>query len=138
MPATKKRSSSGGSPAAPAAAAAAAAADKSPAKRAKPAAPSDVEVDMGAADVVIVSSKACQAFGKRATELSRLIKEAKPGAKVVVDERKKESSKPDVGSFVVQVKGGDRVVELLHLARPFPKLKALDIPAVAKEVVEKL
>ena len=132
MPATKKRSASA-SPAKPAAAA-------SPAKRSKSdaAAAAAATPDAPDADVLIISSKACQAFGKRATELSRLIREAKPGTKVVVDERKKESSKPDVGSFVVQLRGGAKVVELLHLARPFPKLKALDIPAVAKQVCEKL
>ena len=95
---------------------------------------------MGDEDVLIVSSKACQAFAKRHVELDKLIKQAKGGAglKVKVDVHKKISSGPDVGAFAVLVKGGKVVLDLGPMPRPFNKLKALDIPELANKVAAEL
>jgi len=62
---------------------------------------------------------------------------AKPGAKVEIDEQKKEGSNPDRGSFVV-VAGGKTIVELRGMARPFGKMKDLDMDEVAKKVIAAL
>jgi hypothetical protein len=84
--------------------------------------------------VVIVSSKACQAFAKRATGLSAAIKAAKPSASVTIDEQKPEGRNPDRGSFVVSV-GGKEVVACRGMPRPFTAMKALDMDKVAKDVI---
>ena len=81
--------------------------------------------DSGAkGDVHIISSKACQAFAKRHTELEALIKKAKPTIKITIDVQPKLGSKPDKGSFVVEV-GDKKIVELVALARPFQKVRLL-------------
>ena len=88
-------------------------------------------------DVFITSSRACQAFAKRDEELSRLVKATgkRAGKEVTVyaHRDKKISSHPDVGSFVVYVKGRPHV-RLEKLARPFAKLKELDLEEVAEQV----
>jgi len=90
-----------------------------------------------AAGVSIVSSKACQAFAKRADGLKAAVAAARPGAKIVIDEQKKEGSNPDRGSFVV-VAGGKTIVELRGMARPFTAMKALDMEDVAAKVIAAL
>ena len=87
--------------------------------------------------VHITSSKACQAFAKRANAIKAAVSAARPGAKVEIDEQKKEGSNPDRGSFVVQ-SGGKTIVELRGMARPFTAMKALDIDEVAKKVIAAL
>ena len=58
------------------------------------------------------------------------MKAALPSVKVVVNEEK-----PRKGAFVVAV-NGDTVLSLLDMPRPFPKLKALDMDEVAKDVLK--
>ena len=84
--------------------------------------------------VHIISSKVCQAFAKRANGLAAAVKAAKSGAAVAIDEQKAEGRNPDRGSFVVTV-AGKEVVALRGLPRPFTAMKALDMDAVAKQVV---
>ena len=45
------------------------------------------------------------------------------------------AEKPRKGAFVISV-NGTPVVELLNLARPFPKLKALDMDSVVADVMK--
>ena len=52
-------------------------------------------------------------------------------ATVLIDEEK-----PGKGNFVVRVNGGEPVLELLAMKRPFPALKALDMDAVAENVLQ--
>jgi len=66
---------------------------------------------LSSADVVITSSKACQAFKTRANGLHAAIKKVKPSASVVIVEEKKLGSNPDRGSFVINVKGA-KMIEL--------------------------
>lgn len=109
----------------------AAAPKTAPTPKAAPAAPKAAGASAG---VTIVSSKACQAFAKRANGLAAAIKAAKPGALVTIDEQKKEGSNPDRGSFIVAV-GGKEVVTCKSMPRPFASMKALDMDAVAKQVI---
>ena len=53
-------------------------------------------------------------------------------AKVVIN-----GEKPRKGAFVIKV-NDKTVLELLDLKRPFPKLKALDMDAVAADVIAAL
>jgi len=121
--------------AAKAPAAAKSAAKKAPAAKAAAKAPTpSAQPSAGGGAVAIVSNKVCQAFAKRATGLSAAIKAAKPGAAVTIDEQKPEGRNPDRGSFVVTV-GGKEVVACRGMARPFTAMKALDMDAVAKQVI---
>jgi hypothetical protein len=43
--------------------------------------------------------------------------------------------KPGRGNFVVRVNGGEPIIELKALKRPFPSLKALDMDEVSKRVL---
>lgn len=47
------------------------------------------------------------------------------------------AEKPSKGDFIVTVNGA-KVVELLAMPRPFGKLKALDMEAVARDVKARL
>ena len=85
----------------------------------------------------IISSKACQAFAKRAKGLADAIKAARPGIKVMIDERPKEGKNPDRGSFVVSV-GSKEVVACRGMPRPFNAMKALDMDDVASQVLQLL
>uniref|UniRef100_A0A7S0M605 Selenoprotein H n=1 Tax=Cryptomonas curvata TaxID=233186 RepID=A0A7S0M605_9CRYP len=87
--------------------------------------------------VKITSSKACQAFAKRHVELEKLVLKAKPDAKITIDIQPKLGSKPDKGSFIVEVKG-KKIVDLVAMPRPFDKLKALSMETVAADVVKEL
>lgn len=91
----------------------------------------------GDADVLIVSNKVCNAFKTRAEGLRKAILAAKPAAKVVVDEQKALGRNPDKGTFSVAVKGVT-VKACVAMARPFTAMKALDMAALATEVIGKL
>lgn len=53
------------------------------------------------------------------------------GYNIVINE-----SKPRKGSFVVTVKGEETpIIELLDMARPFKKLRELDIDAILAEFI---
>ena len=110
-----------------------------PASAAAPAAPAPAAAapDAAAADVLIVSSKACQAFKTRAEGLRKAILAAKPAATVVIDEQKPLGRNPDRGTFSVAVKGAT-VKACTAMPRPFAAMKALDMDALAKEVIAKL
>jgi hypothetical protein len=95
--------------------------------------PKQAKSAAAAAGVHITSSKACQAFARTANNLSALIRKESPGVSITVDEQKKLGSKPDKGSFVVEA-NGTKVVEMVALARPFTRMKELDLQAVAKKV----
>ncbi|KAG2425656.1 hypothetical protein HXX76_013500 [Chlamydomonas incerta] len=69
----------------------------------------------------------------RATKLEKLIKEGAPGTSVSVN-----PDKPRKGCFEVRGPGGKTFVSLLDMPRPFTKLKALDVEALAEEVVAAL
>lgn len=43
---------------------------------------------------------------------------------------------PGKGNFIIRVNGGEPIVELLEMKRPFPALKALDMEDVIAKVVE--
>jgi len=104
-----------------------------------------------AAGVLITSSKACQAFKRTTNALEKAIRKRKPDVSIEVDEQKKLSSKPDKGSFVVEV-NGKKLVELgaffaiagahwlthhdaaVAIPRPFTKMKELDLDKLAGEV----
>ena len=106
---------------------------KKVAKKAAPPAASKPTASKGGA-VHILSSKACQAFEKRATQVSAAIKAANPSASVTIDARPKEGKNPDKGSFVISVAGRE-VVALRGMPRPFTAMKALDMDAVAVQVL---
>ena len=91
----------------------------------------------GDADVLIVSNKVCNAFKTRAEGLRKAILAAKPAAKVVVDEQKALGRNPDKGTFSVAVRGVT-VKACVAMARPFTAMKALDMAALATEVIGKL
>ena len=87
--------------------------------------------------IQITSSKACQAFAKRANQVKDIVSKARPGASITIDEQKKEGTNPDRGSFVITV-GGKTVVELRSMPRPFTAMKALDMEKVAADVINLL
>jgi hypothetical protein len=126
---------------APAAAKPAAKAPKAPkAPKAAPAvaeAPAAAAAAAGDADVLIVSNKVCNAFKTRAEGLRKAVLAAKPAAKVVIDEQKALGRNPDKGTFSVAVRGVT-VKACVAMARPFPAMKALDMAALAAEVIAKL
>lgn len=100
----------------------------------KAAAPAAAAPPKAGGGVHIISNKVCQAFAKRASGLAAAVKAAKPGAAVTIDEQKAEGRNPDRGSFVVTV-AGKEVCALRGMPRPFTAMKALDMDAVAKQVV---
>ena len=51
----------------------------------------------------------------------KLILKAKPDATITIDVQPKLGSKPDKGSFIVEVKG-KKIVNLVAIARPFEKV----------------
>ena len=87
--------------------------------------------------IQITSSKACQAFAKRANQVKDIVSKARPGASITIDEQKKEGTNPDRGSFIITV-GGKVVVELKSMPRPFTAMKALDMEKVAQDVINLL
>lgn len=111
-------------------------APKAAAPKAAPAA-SAVSAPTSGSGVQITSSKACQAFAKRANQVKDIVSKARPGASITIDEQKKEGSNPDRGSFVITV-GGKKVVELRSMPRPFTAMKALDMEKVANDVIKLL
>ena len=58
------------------------------------------------------------------------MKKAVPSAKVTIN-----PEKPRKGCFEVKV-GGETIISLLDMPRPFAKLKALDMDEVAADVVK--
>jgi len=94
------------------------------------------KVSSGSA-IQITSSKACQAFAKRANQVKDIVSKARPGASITIDEQKKEGTNPDRGSFIISV-GGKVVVELKSMPRPFTAMKALDMEKVAQDVINLL
>jgi hypothetical protein len=113
-------------------------APKAAAPKAAPApAASAVSAPTSGSGVQITSSKACQAFAKRANQVKDIVSKARPGASITIDEQKKEGSNPDRGSFVITV-GGKKVVELRSMPRPFTAMKALDMEKVANDVIKLL
>ncbi len=102
---------------------------------AAPAAPATAPAPAGAADVLITSSKVCQAFAKRADAIAAAVKAAK--FTVAVDTQPALGRNPDRGTFAV-VARGKTLVELKAMPRPFTAMKALDIDALAKSVVAAL
>jgi len=46
--------------------------------------------------------------------------------------------KPGKGNFVVRINGGEPIIELKALKRPFPALKALDMDEVSQQVLSAL
>ncbi len=77
----------------------------------------------------------CNAFKTRAEQIEKAVKAA--GKTCVIDHAKAEGRNPDRGSFVV-VAAGKTIVELRGMARPFPKMKELDMAEVAKKVLAAL
>ncbi len=113
-----------------------AAAKKAP----KTAAPAAAPVPAAAASssgVHITSSKVCNAFKTRAEGLAAEVKKAKPGVSVTVDHQPALGRNPDKGSFIV-VANGKTLVSCVAMPRPFTTMKALDMAAVAKQVIESL
>ena len=85
----------------------------------------------------IVSNKVCQAFKTRAEGLKKAVLAAKPSAKVEIDEQKALKRSPDTGTFSVTVKG-IVLASCVAMPRPFTAMKALDMDALAKQVIAKL
>ena len=136
-PAAKAKPAASKAKPATAKAKAAPASDAAPAAGAGAASAAPASASAGAADVVITSSKACNAFKVRADAVEKGIKAAKPTATVVINTEKKLGSNPDKGSFVVAV-GDTKIVELIAMPRPFQKMKALDMDDVVRQVLAKL
>ena len=111
----------------------AAAAKAKPAAKPASAAPEAAASGAGSG-VVIVSNKVCNAFKTRAEGLRKAILAAKPSASVTVDEQKALGRAPDRGTFAVTV-AGKSLVELPAMPRPFTAMKALDMDALAKQVI---
>ena len=103
--------------------------------KAVPAALPSTSAAGSAADVVITSSKVCQAFAKRADAIAAAVKAAKHT--VVVDAQPALGRNPDRGSFILVVRG-KTLVDLKAMPRPFTAMKALDIDAVSKSVLAAL
>ncbi len=51
-----------------------------------------------------------------------MIKASKPDTKIFIDIQPKLGTKPDRGSFIVEVKG-EKIVDLVAMPRPFDKVK---------------
>ncbi|GLC55987.1 hypothetical protein PLESTB_001052200 [Pleodorina starrii] len=68
-----------------------------------------------------------------ATKLEKLLKEALPGTDVSIN-----PEKPRKGCFEVRGPDGKVFVSLLDMPRPFTKLKALDVEALATEIADAL
>ena len=84
------------------------------------------------------------AFKTRAAKLAKLVLAAEKDTKVLINDdsflvevNKKGAKKPRTGCFEVKANGA-AVLSLTGLKRPFPKLKALDIEALADKVVAAL
>ena len=104
-----------------------------PAASVAPSAPST-----GAAGgVQITSSKVCNAFKTRAEGLAAEVKKAKPGVTVTIDHQPALGRNPDKGSFIVTA-NGKTLVSCVAMPRPFTTMKALDMAAVAKQVIAAL
>ncbi len=111
---------------------------KSKPKKAKAQQPAaESEVASSESDVHITGSKACQAFAKHAARLKDAICAKRPTTSVTIVHEKKLSSNPDKGSFIVKA-NGKTLVELVAMARPFNKMKELDLEQVAVDVVAAL
>ncbi|KAK9904996.1 hypothetical protein WJX75_007389 [Coccomyxa subellipsoidea] len=77
-------------------------------------------------------SKSNHLVSCRATKLEKALKEAVPGSVVVIN-----PEKPRKGCFEVRDADGTKTyVSLLDMPRPFTKLKALDIEALAQEIAD--
>ena len=74
--------------------------------------------------------KSWGAFKTRAARAEKVLKAA--GFSVLLN-----AEKPRKGSFVVTCKDGTKLIELLNLERPFPKLKSLDVEAVLEDALKK-
>lgn len=116
-------------------AAAAAKAAKAPKPKAVPAAAAPATAVGGAADVLITSSKVCQAFAKRADAIAAAVKGSKHT--VSIDTQPALGRNPDRGTFSVVVRG-KTLVELKAMPRPFTAMKALDIDELSKKVLAAL
>jgi len=114
-----------------------AAAKKAPKTAAPAAAPAPTAAASSSTGVHITSSKVCNAFKTRAEGLAAEVKKAKPGVSVTVDHQPALGRNPDKGSFIVTV-NGKTLVSCVAMPRPFTTMKALDMAAVAKQVIESL
>lgn len=76
------------------------------------------------ATVSIEASKECQVFSRRTAELSALVKEAFPGAEIVVN-----AERPRKGHFEVKV-GEQVLLTLAGMPRPFVRLRETSLPEV--------
>lgn len=108
---------------------------KAPAASVAPSAPSSSSGAAGG--VQITSSKVCNAFKTRAEGLAAEVKKAKPGVTVTIDHQPALGRNPDKGSFIVTA-NGKTLVSCVAMPRPFTTMKALDMAAVAKQVIAAL
>ncbi|MCO5554414.1 hypothetical protein L7F22_007944 [Adiantum nelumboides] len=83
--------------------------------------------------VIIEASKECNCFKTSAAKVQAGLTKAIPGIEVLVN-----PEKPRKGCFEVRSKGGDTYLSLLGLARPFTKLKNLDMDNAVEEIVAKV
>ena len=84
--------------------------------------------------VIITSSKVCNAFKSRATQVAAAVAKAKPAFLVVIDEQPAEGRNPDRGTFKIVVRG-KTILDLPKMARPFPAMKALNMDDVCAQVI---
>ena len=93
------------------------------------------------ASVTIEACKTWNAFKTRASKLEKLLKAAGIDDVQINDDsfltavNKKGAKKPRTGCFEI-IAGGETVISLVGLKRPFKDLKALDIDDVAADVIK--
>ena len=80
------------------------------------------------ADIIVEACKSWGAFKSRSAKVDKAGSAA--GLKVAIN-----NEKPRKGAFVITVKG-KKIIELLDMARPFTKLKALDMDEVIANVIK--
>lgn len=81
----------------------------------------------------IVSIEACKQWSAFKTRAAKIAKAVGSFAKVEITKEK-----PGKGNFVVRVNGGEPIIELKALTRPFPSLRALDMDEVSQQVLSAL
>ena len=86
------------------------------------------------ADVIIISSKVCNAFKTRAATVAAAVAVAHPAVTVVIDEQKAEGRNPDRGTFKIVVRG-TTILDLPTMVRPFSAMKALSMNVVCAQVL---
>ncbi|XP_010523249.1 PREDICTED: selenoprotein H-like [Tarenaya hassleriana] len=83
--------------------------------------------------IVIEHCKQCNSFKTRAIQVKEGLEEGVPGITVIVN-----PDKPRRGCFEIREEGGQKIISLLDMKRPFAEMKALDMKEVIADIIEKI